>query len=348
VYQWKHAADGNWTEAGLPWSEGTAGDQYGGGLAVEGDWAAIAAPKADKNALKDIGRVYLYQRQGDGWSLAETLDAPEAYGNAGFGQALALTDGWLAVGAPGVQKGEGRVYLFALEGGLWSHRQTLTPSADGSQFGTAVALDGNNLVVGAPLENRDPAAGGLRSGSVHAYRLNGGQWLEAPAFPLPDAQDHRAGRLGANLVLQGNTLAVAAPDVNIRIPDGLTHSKAGRVFLYTFDETSQAWALGASPLEISSDFLVGGGAHFGAGLALADLGRLLLVGAPGADQIPLEGKQLDIGRSYLYQLKSNGWSIVQTFSGSGKAQGLGRSVALTADSALIGTQQGQVLLYQPR
>jgi hypothetical protein len=28
--------------------------------------------------------------------------------------------------------------------------------------------------------------------------------------------------------------------------------------------------------------------------------------------------------------------------------GLGRSVALTADSALIDTQQGQVLLYQPR
>ncbi|MGI9211919.1 MAG: hypothetical protein ACR2HF_05560, partial [Methylococcaceae bacterium] len=242
IYPWQRGSDGRFVE-GNALSQGVAGDQFGRRMVFDQAFAFVAAPYVDRDALKDIGRVYVYQRQGDRYVPGKTLEAPESYGNAQFGQAIGVSANWLAVGAPGVGKDDGRVYLYAYERGQWVRRQTLSApkGQEGSRFGTGLALADDWLVVGAPQGKRDTHLG-LRSGMVFAYQLKGDQWQATDRLPLPDANKHRAGELGTVIKLVGDRLAVAAPKTSISNAD-TTHSQAGRIFLYSLNGATQTWHL---------------------------------------------------------------------------------------------------------
>ena len=347
VYRWRKSATGGWEASDKPISSGAAGDLFGSALAANDAWAVVGAPKADRDDLLNIGRVYLYQRQGKTWRLATSLDSPELKNQWQFGSALALTDTWLAVGAPGSQEsadsqnGDGVVYLFALQNGKWELRQTLNPARKKGRFGASLALDGDRLIVGAPATKLD-RTDNRGSGSVYAYRRKDNQWILDTGFPLPDVNDHRDGQLGSALALQGDTLAVSAPMTTIS-EFGASYPQTGRVFLYSWNGANQDWSLSDTILQEKSANLTEED-RFGSSLALANQGQWLLVGAPGSD---LSTKLQDAGRGYLYQFTGVGPGILQQFEGTRKNQGLGRSAALLPDSAFVGAHAGQVWMYRP-
>ena len=348
---WWRSGGGDWGRDSYA-SQGLAGDEFGSALAMNTSWAVVGAPKTDREDLLDIGRVYLYQQQAQSWQFITALDSPNFKNQWQFGSALALTDTWLAVGAPGSKQssdtpnGDGAVYLYALQQDEWVYQHSLEPPHAGGRFGASLAMEGDRLIVGAPTEHLG-SADNEGSGAVYAYRLSEDKWVQDITFPLPLPGDHQNGQLGTTIALQGNTLVISAPMTTIidpSVPD-TTSAKAGRVFLYQWDAVAQEWYLSGNPMQEKGDYLTKED-HFGSSLALGDQGQWLIVGAPGADP---SRSLANAGRGYLYRIQGLGASeSLHTFEGTSKNQGLGRSVALLPNTAVIGSESGQVWSYQPK
>jgi hypothetical protein len=151
-------------------------DQFGYAVALDGDIAVIGAPgedsssrgingqQADENAQQS-GAVYVLSRnpQTGAWSQEAYLKAPvtSTGEKAAFGQSVAISGNTVVVGAPGDHDYQGRAYVFIKQGGTWSLQATLAandPEAFTNmrsipQFGHAVAIDGETILVGAPYRD---------------------------------------------------------------------------------------------------------------------------------------------------------------------------------------------------
>ncbi|MEZ4454352.1 MAG: hypothetical protein R3B09_33170, partial [Nannocystaceae bacterium] len=123
---------------------------FGAAIAVSDALLAIGAPAS----FTGRGRVVVYQRVADKWVAISTLEPPaEAVATTPmtrFGDAVAITEGSLLVGATGA--GTGAVYLFnaPLDGGPPSVIITDPSGDDVMAFGRRLAIDGRRAVVGAP------------------------------------------------------------------------------------------------------------------------------------------------------------------------------------------------------
>ncbi len=109
----------------------------------------------EQNPQDQVGGVYVYKRTSGGWSHMQTLAAPEPSHRDYFGGSIAISGNIAAVGAPRTwddKIGTGAVYLYQQnDSGQWSFLQRVAAS-DGlpqDRFGYDVAIDANNLVVGA-------------------------------------------------------------------------------------------------------------------------------------------------------------------------------------------------------
>jgi len=158
-------------------------------------------------------------------------------------------------------------------------------------FGRAIAIDGDVLVVGAPLETVD---GIWQSGRVYVYeRLDPTTWelvsVLSPPLPL------FAARFGAAVSVRGDTIAVGEPGHWV----GVLWNARGRAHTYQRNGKG-GWQLDAtlsdlacpqgSPLEFSP--------NFGAAVHLAP--DALVVGAPGDFTTPACGNQAPVGRVFVY------------------------------------------------
>src|SRR5690349_4383400 len=111
--------------------EPTINAERGFAVAADGDWLAMGAPR-DDGAGKDAGAVYLFHWSGTTWDLKAKLFADPPRPKAELGLALAMRGGVLAASAPG----EGAVYLFAQQDGLWVQTKRLThPDSGAGMFG---------------------------------------------------------------------------------------------------------------------------------------------------------------------------------------------------------------------
>jgi hypothetical protein len=117
--------------------------------------------------MADSGKAIVWVRQAGGWTQqAELMLTGSATGDAA-GRAVALEGDLAFVGAPG-RAGGGIVEVFGRgPGGNWSSVAVLMPPAaqPGRQFGSAVALMGDFVFVGAPGD-----AGNGHGGAVFVFR----------------------------------------------------------------------------------------------------------------------------------------------------------------------------------
>ncbi|MGI9213425.1 MAG: hypothetical protein ACR2HF_13215, partial [Methylococcaceae bacterium] len=346
VYGWQRSEDGGYIQTGAPLSEGKAGDLYGTRIALTGHSLLVSAPGFDVDSITDVGRVYVYPPTGSGKPV-QTLE-PEVFIKAGFGRAMAATESWLAVGAPGVNKDDGRVYLYGLDNGLWTLKQTLKAPDKGGRFGQALALSDDWLVIGAPnLSNVD-------SGGVYVYQRVGGQWQAASslAFEWPeDTQAYRAGHLGAAISLSQNTLAIAAPTAVGMSDLGRTLKNSGLVYTYSLNPLTQTWRLNGV-LSLDKAYINNSDSLYGTSISLSADGLWLAVGAPNADQIVSVDNgndQPDMGRVFLYRQiggQSMEWKEANRLDGTGFRSYFGTTVTLTDDTVFISTGKGKVGAYR--
>ena len=138
-----------------------------------------------------------------------TPGAPEEAALAGFGGALVVTADAVLVGEPYNQMRSGLVYIYRRSGANWVEAGTLAAqnAVPGDGFGSALAVDGDFLVVGAARE-------GDGRGAAYVFRRDGASWRQIARLSVEDGQEGDA--LGSAVAIEGDVALVAAPGANDR------------------------------------------------------------------------------------------------------------------------------------
>ncbi len=178
----------SWTQqAKLTASDAAVGDEFGWGLAIEGDLALVGAPYNDALGT-DSGALYAFVRSGTTWTQQAKLTASDGDADDRFGWFLALNSGTAVVGALADEaKGfaSGSAYVFTYNGSSWSQQAKLTASdgAGNDQFGAAVAVHRDTAIISA-IEND---AFGTNSGAAYVFVRNGTSWTQQAKLNATDA-----------------------------------------------------------------------------------------------------------------------------------------------------------------
>ncbi|MDH3429531.1 MAG: cadherin-like beta sandwich domain-containing protein [Gammaproteobacteria bacterium] len=208
VYVFTRDDVGDWSQqAYLKASNTGSGDRFGDSLVLSGDTLVVGAPledsaargidgfQADNKALNS-GAAYIFSRDVTGnWSQQNYLKGSNTDSQDQFGHSIALDGDLLVVGAfedsnavgaggdpsDNSAPNAGAAYLFERDAmGAWSQIAYLKASNTdaGDEFGSAIAIDGNSLLVGAPLEDSVATGVGgdqtgndsIDSGAVYLYQ----------------------------------------------------------------------------------------------------------------------------------------------------------------------------------
>lgn len=253
------------------------------------------------------GVVYTYRSgSSGGWQERARLVAPDSSMKDDFGRALAVDGNTLVVGAPRKRDGAGVAYVFtrASVTSDWRHTATLEAprDIDGAEYAAALALTGDDLLVGAP------AAHG--SGAILHYRRSGGAWqLRSTIRPAESAD---VAGFGGALSREGDWLVVGAP---------ASDSARGRAFV-TQRQPDGTWS---APSVLALDSMPAARAGMGAAVLLA--GADAYIGAPGAAVVHVFARNAD-----------GQWALTQDLRMAEGERGsrFGAAIAVVDDEVWVG------------
>ena len=181
--------DDSWIEeAKLTASDADAYDVFGWSVAISGDWTVVGAHGVD-DAGSFAGAVYAFRLDDSGtpsdpsddvWVEEAKLFASDASSEDVFGWSVSINNDRFVSGASGVNDlgvDPGKAYVFRLDDNgspsdftddFWVEEAKLIASdrAPLDRFGRAVAIDGEDIVIGAQLDDDL----GNASGSAYLFR----------------------------------------------------------------------------------------------------------------------------------------------------------------------------------
>ncbi|MDP3938660.1 MAG: FG-GAP repeat protein, partial [Deltaproteobacteria bacterium] len=184
-------------------------DDFGRAVAIHGDTAVVGAPL--HNAVgSDSGAAYVFRKVYSTWVQEAKLLPSDLAPLDNFGASVAISKDTIVVGAPlrnDVGDNSGTAYVFTRSYSTWTQQAKLTPLdlAPLDEFGRAVAIYKDTIVVGAPLHNQV----GDNSGAAYVFHRDGGKWKqEARIIPHDLAPlDH----FGASVDVDGNSIIAGSP-----------------------------------------------------------------------------------------------------------------------------------------
>lgn len=178
-----------WTEeAKLTEPLASVGGSFGRSVSLHENRAVVGNESGATS--QSPGSAFVFSTDGTAWTLEASLTPSDGISRDHFGAAVAIDGNYLVVGAPEATS-SGRVevgaaYVFERVGLTWQQQSKLEPSNTHSvnDFGEAVALHGDYLVVGDPAQHL-PVAG---TGAAYVYHRNGSNWtLMPPRIVASDA-----------------------------------------------------------------------------------------------------------------------------------------------------------------
>lgn len=200
--------DGFWEqEAKLSPADLGIDNRFGEAVSISGDISVVSAVAGDAPGVSNCGAAHVFERVGSTWAEVAKLVAGDADNGDSFGYSVGVSGETVVVGAP--DEGDtffssGAAYVFRNVDGTWQEIAKLTASdqAGNDYFGSAVAIDGGKIVVGAP---GDDTAAGPDSGSVYVFEEIGGVWMEITRIsPVVSAPFDG---FGVSVTISGDTLA---------------------------------------------------------------------------------------------------------------------------------------------
>ncbi|MCP3962331.1 MAG: DUF11 domain-containing protein [bacterium] len=194
-------------------SDAAPGDEFGDSVAVSGDTILIGAARNDDacpaNPDCNSGSAYVFVRSGTSWVEQQKLTASDAAAVDLFGESVAISGETAVVGSAWDDDAgghSGSAYVFVRSGTSWTQQQKLTASdaAIGDEFGRAVAISGDDVVIGARLD--DDA--GTDSGSAYVFVRSGVSWAEQQKLTASDAEAEDL--FGFSVAVSGETVLIGA------------------------------------------------------------------------------------------------------------------------------------------
>jgi len=206
IFEWNGIS---WTEQEkLFASNGGENAFFGEVVSICGDYAIVSKGYGD-NPLPLYGPVYIFKRDGTTWIQQVILRSSEG----SFGDSISISEDYAIIGAPEENNdngdGSGSIYVFECDGTNWIKQTRLTAldSESWAHFGSAVSINGDIIIVGAPDD--DDHYMGRDSGSAYIFELDGTEWTQRAKLTALDAQYDDF--LGTSVAIDGDYAIVGAP-----------------------------------------------------------------------------------------------------------------------------------------
>jgi trimeric autotransporter adhesin len=286
------------------------GDQFGSSIAVSGDTVVVGAPHESSNATGVNGN-----------------------------QADTSADG------------AGAAYVFVRSGTTWTQQAYLKASNTraGAAFGSAVAVLGDTIVVGARNEssgargiNGDGSDGNaIQSGAAYVFVREGTNWVQQAYLKASNAGAHD--QFGNSVAISGDTLLVGAVyedsgsvGVNGDQNDNSAYG-AGAAYVFVRQGTNwiqEAYLKASNAAEL--DFF---------GWSVGISGDIIAIGAPWewSNATGINGDQTDnsadnAGAAYFFKRSGTTWRQEAYVKGSNTEGGdaFGISVGVSGETVVVG------------
>ena len=306
-----------WTQqAVLTAGDKAPADELGGAVAVSGTSILTGAfVKTNQE-----GAAYAFVQVGANWAQQAKLAASDANNGDNFGNAVAVSGDTAVIGANAKSSIRGAAYVFTRAGASWTQQAKLTASdgANGDDFGIAVAMSGDTILVGA--------VGNAGGGAVYVFTRSGTAWTQqAKLIPA----DLAAGdNLGISVSIDGDTAVIAG-----------NTKDSGKGAAYVFVRSGATWTQQA---KLTASDATSGDA-FGRSVSLN--GDTVLISAVGRNSFQ--------GVAYVFTRSGTTWTqqAMLVSSDPAPSDAFGLSVSLSGDTALIGAYaknkvQGAVYVYE--
>ncbi len=346
-------------------------ENFGEAVAISYPWAVVGAPNEDSDATGingdphnendfGAGAAYVYFHDGSQWTQHTYLKASNP--SVSFGTSVAIEGDTIVIGADneksnatGVNGDQtdtsliqaGAVYVFTRDtSDNWSQQAYLKASntqegttiagSSGALFGSAVAISGDTIIVGAKGEksnttgvNGDQSDASLfRAGAAYIFtRDNSGTWSQQAYLKASNTTE--SDDFGTSVDIDGDIVVIGAssedsanPGVNPADPsDSPDHQTAGAA--YIFSRSGTTWTFRAHLKSAAPQ-------DFGLfGISVSIEGETIAVGAP---------YEVDQGRTYIFERSGPNWigKAILTPENNDADQKFGYSVSLSDDNLLIG------------
>ena len=323
---------GVWTQvAKLTATDGAAGDNFGGSVAVSGDTAVIGAPFGDGQEFAS-GAAYVFEKIDGIWTQTAELAASDGVFGDRFGGSVAVSGDTAVVGDEendDLGSNSGSAYVFEKVGGVWTQVAKLTADdgAAGDMFGGSVAVSGDTAVIGARLN-----LGNLTdSGSAYVFEKAAGVWTQTGKLTPTDGASND--QFGFSVALSGDTVVIGANLDDDACPGSFWGCSSGSA--YVFENIAGVWTQTAKLTAadgVSYD-------QFGFSVALSGA-----EGDQGGTPKAVIGANLDdalgsdSGSAYVFEKVAAVWTQTAKLNASdgAAADEFGSSVAVSGDTAVIG------------
>lgn len=308
-------------------SDGAANDHFGNAVAISNDTAVVGAVRQPSQANR--GGAYVFVRNGTSWLQQQKLLPVDVVNGDLFGTSVAIDGDTIVAGAPsktiGGSSGRGAAYVFVRSGTTWTQQQQLiaTDGAMSDNFGAAVAISGDTIVVGAL---NHAVGANSRQGAAYVFVRNGSTWTQQQKLTANDGLT--SDQLGGSVALVGNTAVVGARENNFGA------NRNGKVYVFlrsgtTWSQQQKLTASDGSSLDA-----------FGGSVAISNNTDTIAVGAPDVNEAALG----DRGSVYVFVRSGTTWSQQQRLLGSlglatGSGAHFGSSVDVDGDTLIAGAPE---------
>ncbi len=295
------------------------GQQCGWSVAISGNRIVYGCP-GDGG---DKGTAFYFQRNGpNNYSGASVIPQTVKTGDR-FGSSVAISGNNVAVGAPGLDinaslQNTGAVHFFKVNSdGTVSSLGYGQGFDSNAQAGTAVAIDGDIVAVGAP---------GVGAGSVDIWGKNSLGSIQVTG--LLQASDGVAGdQFGQSVAISGTTVVVGAPSNRDR------GANAGAAYVFVGDQSGFNWnqqqKLLGSDAYTDGDFF--GAAH------IAIQGNTIVVGAYGWE--PTNNINDENGKAYIFMRSGTVWTQQAALVGDNHiGDNFGVGMGISGNTVIIGAR----------
>lgn len=308
-------------------ADGGFNNFFGDAVAISNNRIVVGAPGSEET-VKWNGAAYLFKYLNGRYSQMAVLEASDGLQNDYFGFSVDINNDYIVIGAPGVNSSTGAVYVYQIS----DNGDRATPlailraingQADDS-FGTSVAIDENQILVGAPgfVKNNTLKVGSAYLFTNFSVTGNENPWTQSVQFLLVDDDVIQEGNFGYSVALRGSTAVI-----------GTRGQDAVYVFENDLDDTDDlSWTLRAKL--IPSGALEPEGS-FGGSVALAD--NWIVVGADHDDN-----QDVDAGAAFVFVKDDNNvnspWSQISKLMARDEYKGrdwFGNSVAISSNGLSI-------------
>lgn len=318
--------NGIWEEESVIFhTEGNEADFFGHSVHILNERLVVGAPLHDQNG-RNSGAVYIFEFDSGSWYQVAKLLPNDGALEEFFGVAVTANEDTIFVGASAGSENNassGSFYVFELQGSSWIETSKISPSEaiQEARFGRALALSGNNLLVGAPNDE----VSSVRCGAAYVFGHEAGNWKQMKKLAPSNCAD--GDQFGYSLGVDGKLIVVGAPK------DRLGIDNPGSAYFFRFENGE--W------LEYSQVFASDSPTWDGFGFSVAVAENRALIGAYGNE---VNGH--DSGSVFVFEARDGEWQMTTKLNppdGFANSNSLfGVSVSADSEHFLIGASRENV------